>query len=522
MSEPIAAGWLCKVEERAGGGLALALDSIDGEGEVRTLAVQESGAGLTIASEELEGSLAEPIRVRIDKPRFLRGADLLPVGATVLPAALERIHRSLVDLEVARHFPHQNPQRTFEPGRSAVPVSGRRFGEDDVRTLVDASLDFWLTAGRFNDTFEKGLEQFLRIKHVLTVNSGSSANLLALAALTSPLLKERALQPGDEVITVAAGFPTTVNPILLYGLVPVFVDVELGTYNAHPKAIAAAIGPKTKAIMMAHTLGNPFDLQEIKQLADQHGLWLIEDSCDALGSRFGGRPVGTFGDISTFSFYPAHHITMGEGGAVATDSAQLRRILESMRDWGRDCWCGTGKDDTCGKRFKWTLGGLPEGYDHKYVYSHLGYNLKITDMQAAVGVAQLRHLPDFIATRKHNFERLSAGLEPLAEHLILPRATPGSDPAWFGFPITLRNGGSKERDALTNTLERDKIGTRLLFGGNLTRQPYFKERAFRVAGDLANTDAVMNRTFWIGVYPGLNDQMIDFMIERISAHFRNN
>ncbi len=519
MSDSIDLGRLCRVSAAAGGGVALAVDLLDAEGELRVLPVAEGGEGVQLAGDEFEGEPEGPLRVRIDRPRHLRAAELSPLDSVLRREGLERLHRRLVDLEVERHFRHQHPPRRFEPGRSAVPVSGRCFEADDVRTLVDASLDFWLTAGRYNDAFELGLERFLGVKHVLTVNSGSSANLLALAALTSPLLGERALRPGDEVITVAAGFPTTVNPILLYGLTPVFVDVDLETYNAIPEAVAAAVGPRTKAIMMAHTLGNPFDLGAIRALAERHGLWLVEDCCDALGSTYDGRPVGTFGDIAAFSFYPAHHITMGEGGAVATNDAQLRRILESIRDWGRDCWCGTGKDDTCGKRFKWKHGGLPEGYDHKYVYSHLGYNLKITDMQAAVGAAQLRHLPGFIAARRRNFARLHERLRPLEGHLILPRATPRSDPSWFGFALTLR-GGSEARNRLVAALERDRIGTRLLFGGNLIRQPYFAGRTYRVAGGLENTDAVMHRTFWVGVFPGLTDAMIDFIVERMVGHLQ--
>ena len=421
----------------------------------------------------------------------------------------------------AEHAKVAHASKPFVPGVSPVPVSGRVFGPEDVATLVDASLDFWLTTGRFNDRFEKELGRFLGVPCVLTCNSGSSANLLAVAALTSPKLGDRALKAGDEVLTVAAGFPTTVNPLLQYGLVPVFVDAKAPTYDADMDALEAAVTPKTKAIMMAHTLGNPFDLDRVVALAEKHGLWLIEDCCDALGSTYKGRMVGTFGDIATLSFYPAHHITMGEGGAVFTKSARLKVLIESFRDWGRDCWCAPGKDDTCGKRFKWKLGDLPEGYDHKYTYSHAGFNLKITDMQAAVGCAQLKRLPGFIEARKANFKRLHAALSALSDKLVLPQATPGSDPSWFGFPIQVKKDAGFTRDELTAALETKKIGTRLLFGGNLTRQPYFKGRAHRVHGSLAGTDAIMDSTFWIGVYPGLTAEMLDFVAKTATDFVRS-
>jgi CDP-6-deoxy-D-xylo-4-hexulose-3-dehydrase len=353
-----------------------------------------------------------------------------------------------------------------------------------------------------------------------TVNSGSSANLLAFAALTSPLLGSRAVKPGDEVVCVAAAFPTTVNPILLYGCVPVFVDVEIPGYNATPEAVAAAIGPKTRAIFMAHTLGNPFDADRIAKLAKERGIWLIEDACDALGSTLNGRKVGSFGDLGTLSFYPAHHITMGEGGAVFTNDPLLAKAVESLRDWGRDCWCATGKDNTCGKRYGWTLGGLPEGYDHKYIYSHLGYNLKITDMQAAVGLAQMGHLEDFIQRRRANFAAFKGMLKGLEDRLILPEAAPGSDPSWFGFPMTLREGSGRRLDLLAH-LNQAKIGTRLLFAGNITRQPYMQGRVFRVADSLANTDRVMNDTFWTGTYPGLTHAMLEYSAASIRGFFRS-
>jgi len=367
--------------------------------------------------------------------------------------------------------------------------------------------------------FQRDFAKVLGLRASLVVNSGSSANLVALSALTSRTLADRALQPGDEVITVAAGFPTTVNPILQNGLVPVFVDIELPHYNAIPSAIEAAIGPKTKAIILAHTLGSPFDAAALSRLARNHGLWLIEDCCDALGSKIGDKNAGTFGDIATFSFYPAHHITMGEGGAVATDNLDLKRIMESFRDWGRDCWCPTGTDNTCGKRFDWKLGELPAGYDHKYTYSHAGYNLKATDLQAAVGLAQLPRLSEFVSARRRNFNRLHVGLKGLEEFLILPAGLAGTVPSWFGFPLTVRSGRNFNREMLTRFLESKKIATRLLFGGNLIKQPYFAGRNYRVAGSLSCTDIVMRDAFWIGVYPGLTDEMIDFVVEQIHSFF---
>jgi CDP-6-deoxy-D-xylo-4-hexulose-3-dehydrase len=398
----------------------------------------------------------------------------------------------------------------FVPGVSAVPPSGKLLDSEELRLMVEASLDGWLTAGRFNNEFEKRLASYLGVKHVMTVNSGSSANLVAFSALTSPRLGERAIRPGDEVIGVAAGFPTTVNPIIQFGAVPVFVDIDIPTYNIDPEKIEAAISPKTKAIMLAHTLGNPFNLEVVTALCRKYGLWLIEDCCDALGSTYGGRKVGTFGDIGTLSFYPAHHITMGEGGAVFTNNDQLRTIAESFRDWGRDCYCGPGKDNTCGKRFCQRLGTLPPGYDHKYTYSHLGYNLKITDMQAACGLAQLAKVERFVEQRRKNFAWLHERLKACEEFLILPQATAGSDPSWFGFPITLRENAPVGRTELLTYLDQEKVGTRLLFAGNLTRQPYMQGRNYRVSGELAQSDVVMNRTFWIGVQPALGLQQMDW------------
>lgn len=399
--------------------------------------------------------------------------------------------------------------KPFQPGQTAVPPAGKVLGASELKHMVDAALDGWLTTGRFNDAFERRLSEYLGVKHVLTVNSGSSANLVAFMALTSPRLGERAIRPGDEVIGVAAGFPTTVNPILQAGAVPVFVDVSLPTYNIDPALIEAAITPRTKAIMLAHTLGNPFNLTVVTALCKKHGLWLVEDCCDALGSTYQGQKVGTFGDIGTLSFYPAHHMTMGEGGAVFTRNAELKKILESFRDWGRDCFCPPGCDNTCRNRFGWKLGELPQGYDHKYIYSHLGYNLKITDMQAACGLAQLDRLEGFIAARKANFAYLRDRLKGCEEHLILPEATEGSDPSWFGFLLSLREGSRFRRLDLLNHLNEQKVGTRLLFAGNLVRQPYMAGREFRVAGSLERTDFVMNQTFWIGVYPGLSEPMLD-------------
>ena len=410
--------------------------------------------------------------------------------------------------------------QNFQPGKTVVPPSGKLLGFEELQLMVEASLDGWLTTGRFNDEFENQLAKFLGVKHLITVNSGSSANLVAFNTLTSPKLGDRAIGPGDEVIGVAAGFPTTVNPILQYGAVPVFVDVELATYNIDANKIVQAITPKTKAIMLAHTLGNPYNLDVITALCKKHKLWLIEDCCDALGSTYNGQLVGTFGDIGTLSFYPAHHITMGEGGAVFMNSGKLKKIAESFRDWGRDCFCPPGQDNTCNNRFCWTAkkigGSLPDGYDHKYTYSHLGYNLKITDMQAACGLAQLQKAPEFIRRRKENFTFLKDRLKSCEEFLILPEATLKADPSWFGFPITLRENAPISRHELLTRLDAKKIGTRLLFAGNLTRQPYMQDRKYRVSGDLTNTDIIMNNTFWIGVQPALTEDMLAFSATEIA------
>jgi len=409
--------------------------------------------------------------------------------------------------------------RPFVPGESAVPVSGKVIGARELQLMVDASLDGWLTTGRFNAMFEERLAKFLGVKHLITVNSGSSANLVAFSTLTSSRLGDRAIKPGDEVIGVAAGFPTTVNPILQFGAVPVFVDVDLATHNIDASKIEAAISPKTKAIMLAHSLGNPFNLDVVTALCRKHGLWLVEDCCDALGAKYDGRLVGSFGDIGTLSFYPAHHITMGEGGAVFTNDPELKLIAESFRDWGRDCYCPPGKDNTCNKRFCWKLGDLPEGYDHKYTYSHLGYNLKISDMQAACALAQMDRVEDFIAARKANFAYLKERLQTVAEFLHLPEATPNSEPSWFGFPVVLKETAGVKRADLINFLDQNKIATRLLFAGNLTRQPYMIGRNYRISGELTNTDIVMNQTFWLGVWPGLTTQQLDFVVEKLEEFF---
>jgi CDP-6-deoxy-D-xylo-4-hexulose-3-dehydrase len=407
---------------------------------------------------------------------------------------------------------------TFFPGVTSVPPSGKLLGGNELNYMVEAALDGWLTTGRFNETFELKLAEFMGVKHLITVNSGSSANLVAFSCLTSPRLGDKAIQSGDEVIAVAAGFPTTVNPIVQFGAVPVFVDVDIGTYNIAADKIEAAISSKTKAIMLAHTLGNPFNLAVIKEICRKYDLWLVEDCCDALGSEYNGQKVGTFGDIGTLSFYPAHHITMGEGGAVFTNNLELKQIAESFRDWGRDCYCPPGKDNTCSKRFCWQLGNLPAGYDHKYTYSHLGYNLKITDMQAACGLAQLEQAQSFIKRRKENFDFLQNRLAACEEYLILPHATPNSEPSWFGFPITLKENAPVSRLELLQYLDQQKVGTRLLFAGNLTRQPYMFGRNFRVSGSLEKTDRVMNQTFWIGLQPALSEEMLDYSAGQIERY----
>ena len=426
--------------------------------------------------------------------------------------------RALIADLVVQYHDEAFAAREFVPGVSPVPVSGRVFDAADVQHLVDSSLDFWLTTGRFATQFEREFARFCGVRKALLVNSGSSADLLALTCFTSPKLGDRRLVPGDEVITVAAGFPTTVNPIIQNGLVPVFVDVCIPDYNLDVTQLEAARSSRSRALMFAHTLGNPGNMTAITEFAKKHDLYLIEDCCDAIGGTYQGQKVGTFGDVATASFYPAHHITMGEGGAVFTNNLKLKVIIESFRDWGRDCWCEPGKDNTCGKRFEWQLGDLPCGYDHKYTYSHIGYNLKVTDMQAAVGVSQLQKLPEFIAARRRNFGYLHEGLRDLQEFLILPEATPGSDPSWFGFPIAVRPGAPFTRDQLVRHLESKKIGTRLLFAGNLLKQPAYAGINCRVIGDLKNSDFVMNQVLWIGVYPGLTDIHKDYMLSVIHEY----
>jgi CDP-6-deoxy-D-xylo-4-hexulose-3-dehydrase len=417
-----------------------------------------------------------------------------------------------IDQLVSSAIAELHPTKPFVPNETSIPVTGKLFGPEELRAATKASLDFWLTSGPYTEQFESRFAKTVGMRHAFMVNSGSSANLLALSSLTSPAHGGRALKRGDEVITVAAGFPTTVTPILQNGLVPVYVDVDAETYVAIDEQMEAAISSKTKAIMMAHTLGNPFNLDFVQDLAKKHNLWLIEDSCDALGGTFKGQNLGSFGDLSTFSFYPAHHITTGEGGAVLIKKVAHKRIVESFRDWGRDCWCAPGCDNTCLKRYEWTLGELPEGYDHKYTYSHLGYNLKSGDIQAAIGLAQLDRVDSFVKLRRRNWKYLVEGLKSLENFLVLPKATENSDPSWFGFALTVKPNSPKTRNQIVQELNEKKIGTRLLFGGNLLRQPAFIGTERRVIGNLENTDRIMNDTFWIGVWPGLSVEMLDFMV----------
>lgn len=436
-----------------------------------------------------------------------------------MSARADELRSQIKDL-VAEYFNAAFAGREFVAGEQSVPVSGKVFDATELQYLVDASLDFWLTTGRFAAQFETEFAKICGLSYAVLVNSGSSANLLALSCLTSPKLGDRRLMPGDEVITVASGFPTTVNPVIQNQLVPVFVDASLPSFNVDTSQLEEALSDRTRAIIIAHMLGNPFDLDPVVEFAKKHNLWLIEDCCDALGATYKGKKVGAFGQICTTSFYPAHHITMGEGGCVLTSDPQLKTLLESFRDWGRDCWCDPGRDDTCCRRFDWQLGDLPYGYDHKYTYSHIGYNLKATDMQAAVGLAQLQKLPGFIETRKRNFGVLYDGLKGLEESFILPEATPGSDPSWFGFPMAVRDGAPFTRDQLIRHLDACKIGTRLLFGGNLVRQPAYKGLNQRVIGDLPNSDFIMRNAFWIGLYPGISDDMLAYMISSIADFCR--
>lgn len=422
-----------------------------------------------------------------------------------------RVCSAVTDYFTACHAPRWDAP--FVPGKTFVPVSGKVYDAEDMTTVMEAILDFWLTSGRFAQAFEKSFSEFLGVRHTLLSNSGSSANLLALACLTSPRLKDRRLQPGDEVITLAAGFPTTVNPIIQNQLIPVFVDVTIPTYNVDISQLEEALSPKTRAVFLPHTLGNPFDVAAVAEFCRNHDLWLIEDSCDALGAMYKDRLVGSFGDLSTFSFYPAHHITMGEGGAVCTNNGVLKKLIASFRDWGRDCWCETGRNDTCKRRFDQQFGDLPFGYDHKYVYSHVGYNLKLTDFQAALGVSQLKKLPRFVEIRRENFGILYEGLKKLEEFFILPEATANAEPSWFGFPIAVRPEAPFTRNELIRHLDQAKIDTRLLFGGNMTRQPAYRDIPHRKVGNLQNSDFVMNQVFWIGVYPGLSREMLEYLTE---------
>ncbi len=502
---------------------ALALSAPDRYGDVRfafiTVAPGQQERSIKIeAGDYAEGCPPLPRAgyIRLENQYRLPARIVLAKASALSREKLRAVLRHNVVGETVPYCDETYRARAFEPGKTPVPVSGKVVGQPEVAAITEAALDGWLTTGRFNDAFEKRFAEFVGAACASTTNSGSSANLLALAALTSPKLGEKALRPGDEVITVAAGFPTTVNPILQLGMVPVFVDIQIPSYNIDPVQVAEAVSPKTKAIMLAHTLGNPFDLEVVTDLAQKHGLWLVEDCCDALGSTYQGRHVGTFGDIATCSFYPAHQITMGEGGIVFTRDRKLNKIIESVRDWGRDCYCAPGHDDTCGRRYGWRLGDLPFGYDHKYTYSHLGYNLKITDMQAACALAQLDRLPRFIAARKRNFDHLQRRFKALEEFFILPKAGSGSSPSWFGFPLTIRQPSAFSRVDLLTFLARNKIGNRLLFAGNLLRQPYMAGRHYRVSGALDNTDRVMNDSFWLGLYPGLSEDMLDYTCDRLN------
>ena len=502
----------------------LALSGKDENDDVRIVFITKSpvaeGQGFALEPADFaDEMLKHQSHVRVDKTFNLHISRIEKSVARLSDKGYERVLRKLVILDIPNLAALKYREKPFMPGISVIPPSGKVIGENELKNMVEASLDGWLTTGRFNAAFEKRFADFVGVPYALTTTSGSSANLLAFTALTSHKLGDRALKPGDEIITVAAGFPTTVNPMLQNGMVPVFVDVDIPTYNIDPKKMEAAISDRTRAIMIAHTLGNPFDLDAVMAIAHKHKLWVIEDCCDALGSRYKGKHVGTYGHIATCSFYPAHHITMGEGGMVFTGDHELKKIIESFRDWGRDCYCGPGQDNTCGKRFGWQLGSLPFGYDHKYTYSHLGYNLKITDMQAACALAQMDRLPDFIAARKHNFSYLKKRLKSCEEFLILPEATEGSEPSWFGFPITVRESANIARVEFLKYLDQYNIGTRLLFAGNLTRQPYFEGRTYRISGELINTDNIMSNTFWIGVYPGLSEVMLDYVAGQIESYF---
>ncbi|WP_019635699.1 lipopolysaccharide biosynthesis protein RfbH [Paenibacillus fonticola] len=471
-----------------------------------------------VIDSNLEGTFYLDVRSKL-----MLSTESIELISKLSEQQLEKIIRKDILSKVESYYElfHSDRNKNFDKQKTPVVYGGRVYDEKEMRSLVDSSLDFWLTAGRYNKKFEKEYAEFLGVRYALLTNSGSSANLLAFSALTSPKLKEKRIMPGDEVITVAAGFPTTVAPIIQNGAIPVFIDVELGTYNIIADRIEGAITSKTKAIMIAHTMGNPFELDKVMEIASKYNLWVVEDNCDALGSTFNGKLTGTHGHIGTSSFYPPHHMTMGEGGAVYTNNALLKSIIESFRDWGRDCWCPSGCDNTCNKRFGWELGSLPYGYDHKYTYSHIGYNLRVTDMQAAVGVEQLKKVPDFTQARKENFKRLYEGLKDLGEFFILPRATDNSDPSWFGFILTVRDGVNFTKNEIVNYLESNRIQTRMLFAGNLIRQPAYQNVNYRIHGDLTNTDKILNDTFLVGVYPGLTHEMIDYVIEKIREFVLN-
>ncbi|MEK5450118.1 lipopolysaccharide biosynthesis protein RfbH [Paenibacillus sp. FSL R7-0331] len=483
---------------------------------------------IIVATRDIEGNASKGLELKLKGAKQSILCDLNKKEAhlkecvalldVIEQGSLEALLRQdiLNKVESYYHSAHKKDEG-FNIETTHVNYGGRVYNEKEMRSLVDSSLDFWLTAGRYNKQFEKEYAEFLGVRYALLTNSGSSANLLAFSALTSPKLKERQIKPGDEVITVAAGFPTTVTPIVQNGAIPVFVDVELGTYNILVDRIEAAITPKTKAIMVAHTMGNPFELDKVLEIAEKYNLWLVEDNCDALGSTFNGKLTGTHGHIGTSSFYPPHHMTMGEGGAVYTNNALLKSIIESFRDWGRDCWCPSGCDNTCKKRFGWELGSLPYGYDHKYTYSHIGYNLRVTEMQAAIGVEQLKKVPMFTQARKDNFKRLYEGVKDLGDSFILPRATENSDPSWFGFMLTVQDGAKFTKNEIVEYLEASRIQTRMLFAGNLTRQPAFANVDYRISGDLTNTDKIMNDTFLVGVYPGLTHEKIDYVVGKIRS-----
>ena len=467
-----------------------------------------------------EGGIPKPSKVLIPKPYILEKSLYIKHYGKLKRKSLENIIRIFIKRQVGLHHRLFHKTKPFVPGGTYIPYASRVYDEKEMISLVDSALDFWLTAGRYAKQFEVEFARFLGVKQCILTNSGSSANLLAISALTSPKLEEKRLKHGDEVITTACAFPTTVNPIIQNNLIPVFIDVDVGTYNIQAGKIEDALSDKTKAVFLAHTLGNPFNLKKIMEVAEKHNLWVIEDNCDALGSKYNGKYTGTFGHIATFSFYPAHHITMGEGGALVTNDAQLKRIIESFRDWGRDCWCEPGHDNTCGKRFGWQLGTLPFGYDHKYIYSHIGYNLKITDMQAAIGVEQLKKLSSFIEARKKNFKLLYDGLKKYEEYFILPEVEPEADPCWFGFILTVSENAGFTKNEIVKYLEENKIATRMLFAGNIIRHPCFENVKYRIYENLVNTDRIMNDTFWIGVYPGITNKMIDYILGKFDEFLK--